>query len=73
MSPFVFTFFESSFIGSLAVGEDRLDKDAHVASRRVVAADDAEPETLLAGALLEHHVLDEDLGLLERPPLTRSG
>ncbi len=44
-----------------------LDEDAHVATRGVVAADDAEAEAFPSGTLLEDNVLHEDLRLLQRP------
>ena len=47
------TFSERALVVGLALGKDGLDEDAHVALRRVSAAHHAEPEALLARALLE--------------------
>lgn len=53
------TFFEESRVSCLALRKHRLDVDAHLAARRVPAADDAEAQTLLAGPFAE---LDAEYG-----------
>jgi hypothetical protein len=61
------TFFEESRVGCLALRKHRLDVNAHLATRRVAAADDAEAQTLLAGAFAELDAEDGEGGVLHRP------
>jgi hypothetical protein len=61
------TFFEESRVGCLALRKHRLDVNAHLAARRVAAADDAEAQTLLAGAFAELDAEDGEGGVLHRP------
>ena len=61
------TFFEESRVGCLALRKDSLDVDAHLAAWRVAAADDAEAQTLLAGAFAELYAEDCEGGVLHRP------
>jgi hypothetical protein len=55
---FSLTFFERSHVQRLPDREDGLDKDAHAPLWGIDAADDAEAESLLAGALLKVHRQD---------------
>ena len=50
------TFFEQP--NSLPVGKDALDVDADRALWRVLASNNGESETFLAGTFLETHILD---------------
>ena len=48
------TFHEAPVLGGLPRGQDGLDEDAHDSLGGVPAADNAEAQALLSGALLEH-------------------
>lgn len=56
------TFSERARFGGLAIGEDGLDVEAQLSFWRVLPSDDAEPQALLAGPLLEHHRVQGQLG-----------
>lgn len=64
---YLLTFFEESRVGCLALRKHRLDVDAHLAARRVPAADDAEAKTLLSSSFTELDAEDGEGGVLHRP------